>query len=84
MHAVFLASCRFGIEHVDEFSEMFKVLRHLSGKDHVYHVVTNLLVRFAVEILEYVYAVIICKRQDYDLFDFYLSYKISKQLHRKK
>lgn len=37
--------------HVHELCQMFEVLRHLGGQDHVYDRVTNLFVRLPFQIL---------------------------------
>lgn len=59
IHIVLPAAAAFSVEHVDELGEVLEVLRHLRGKDHVDDVVPDRLVRIGVEILEYIYTVVV-------------------------
>lgn len=61
MHVIFLAAAGFGVEDVNELGEVLEVLSHLRGEDHIDDIVPHLLVCFTVEILEYVYAIIVWK-----------------------
>lgn len=61
VHSILFTPTGLSVEDVHELGEMLEVLRHLRRQDHVDDVVPQRLVRFAVEILEYVHAVIIYK-----------------------
>lgn len=61
MHIVLLTATRLGVEDVHELGEMLEVLRHLRSEDHVDDVLSHLLVRVAVQVLEDVDSIVICR-----------------------